>query len=137
VALLFVATVVLPSLALAVLAYRALESDRQLAEQAWRERMQDTVRRAYSDFEHRVLEIRSRAEALGRGEALAPKTITGTAEVVVSPEFQLSPARAFAWVPDGKLPSGPTLPRELEEAENREFRQPGAQNSERSRAQQA
>lgn len=126
-ALLFAATVVLPSLALAVLAYRALDSDRRLAEQAWRERMQDAVRRAYTHLERRVLEIRARAEALSRGERLAAGTSAERAEVILSPALELFPTSAFAWVPDGRAPAG--LPRELEAAENQELRLPSARQA--------
>lgn len=129
VALLFAVTIVLPSLALAVLAYRALESDRRLAEQAWRERMQDTTRRTYADLERRASEIRARSEALSRGEKLAAGTSAGMVEVVLSPEIELSPASSFAWVPDGRALAGPAVPRELEEAENQELRLPNARQA--------
>ena len=122
VALLFAATIVLPSLVLAVLAYRALDSDRQLAEQVWRERMQDAARHAYDYLERRVLETRARAEALARGERLAERASAGMAEVILSPELELSPASAFAWLPDGRAPAAAALPPELEGAENRELR---------------
>jgi signal transduction histidine kinase len=119
-ALLFAVTVVLPSLTLAVLASRALDSDRRLAEQAWRERMQDAARRAYAHLERRLLEIRTRADELGRGERPAVTATAGTIEVALSPRLELSPRSVFAWVPDGLLPRGPAVPRELEEAENQE-----------------
>ena len=123
VAWLFAVTIVLPSLALAVLAYRALDSDRQLAEQVWRERLQDETRRAFSQLERRVLEIRGRADALARGEELDRGTRDGMIALILAPELKLAPVSAFAWVPDGRLPVTAALPAELEQAESRELRQ--------------
>ncbi len=121
VAVLFAATIVLPSVALALLAYRALDSDRQLAEQVWRERMQDAARGAYGFLERRVLDARSRADALARGEEPGVTRLDGIVSVVLSPEIVLSPPSAFAWLPDGRAPAA-TLPRELEQGETRELR---------------
>jgi signal transduction histidine kinase len=117
VAWLFGITVVLPALALAVLAYRALDSDRQLAEQVWREHLQDATRRAYADLERKTLEVRGRAEAIARGERPAD----GTGEVVISPVLEVARNSPFAWVPDGRMPSI-ELPAELEAAERLEMR---------------
>jgi len=129
VAVLFAATIVLPSLVLAVLAWRALDSDRQLAEQVWRERMQDSTRRAYAHLERRVLESRTRADALARGERLAAKASAGTVEVILARQLELSPASAFAWLPDGRAPAAAALPPELEGAENQELRQATAEQT--------
>ncbi len=129
VTLLFAATIVLPSLVLAVLAYRALDSDRQLAEQIWRERMQDSTRRAYAHLERRVLETRARAEALARGERLAAKASVGMVEAILSPQLDLRPASAFAWLPDGRASAAAAPPPELEGAENQELRQANAKEA--------
>ena len=66
VAILFALTILLPALTLALLAYRALDSDRQLAEQAARERLADAGLQGYKRVEGCVQEVRSRTEALGR-----------------------------------------------------------------------
>jgi hypothetical protein len=120
-ALLFAATIALPSLALAVLAYRALDSDRQLEERLWRERMQDAARGAYGFLERRVLDARSHAETLARGEEPGVSRLDGIISVVLSPQIKLSPSSAFAWLPDGRAPAA-TLPPELEQTEIRELR---------------
>ncbi len=119
---LFAATVVLPSVALAVLAWRALDADQQLAEQAWRERLQDASHRIYSNLERRVGEARARADALARGEALHYHEGSRVAEAMFSPQLLLSPASAFAWIPDGKAPAFVSPPPELEAAELLELR---------------
>ena len=124
-ALLFAATVALPSLALAALAYRALDSDRQLEERVWRERMQDAVRGAYGFLERRILDTRGHVEALARGEQPRAERPDGLISVVLSPQIKLSPSSAFAWMPDG-LASHPELPAELEQAEIRDLRLPNA-----------
>lgn len=129
VALLFAATVVLPALVLAVLAYRALDSDRQLAERVWRERLEDAARRAYVILARHVLEIRSRAEDLARGESPVEGTRDGMIRVLISPELRVSPASAFAWLPGGRLPAATPLPPDLEQAETQELRAGSAQQS--------
>lgn len=122
VAALFAVTIVLPALALAVLAFRALDSDRRLAEQAWRDRLQDATRLAYVHFEERIQDVRLRAEALSRGQPPSGSAADGIAWAVLSPAIQLNPAKAFAWVPDGHAASAAPLPSELERAEVQEQR---------------
>lgn len=122
VAALFAVTIVLPALALAVLAYRALDSDRRLAEQAWRDRLQDATRLAYIHFEERIQDVRLRAGALSRGQPPSGSAADGIAWAVLAPAIQLNPATAFAWVPDGHAASAAPLPSELEKAEVQEQR---------------
>ncbi|MCU0245717.1 MAG: HAMP domain-containing histidine kinase [Bryobacter sp.] len=121
VALLFAATIVLPALVLAGLAWRVLDADRQLASQLWRERLQDASRRAAALLERKALDARARSEALSR-EA-APSGAAWT-EAILAPELQVAPPAAFAWLPDGSAPRRGTLPPELERAETAEIRDP-------------
>jgi signal transduction histidine kinase len=123
VAILFALTILLPALALALLAYRALDSDRKLAEQAARERLADAGLQGYERVEGCVEEVRARTEALGRGQRPSAAPKPGMAEVILSTELELAPAPLFAWVPDGRLKAGARPPAELlraEEAEQRE-----------------
>lgn len=129
VALLFGATIVLPALILAVLAWRALDADRQLAEQLWRERLQETTRRAVAHLERKSSEVRNRAAVLARGGAVeTPSAGAAWVEVVVQAPGTLlfAPASAFAWIPDGSLAAAAAgqLPVELERAEIAELRDP-------------
>ena len=118
--LLFAATIVLPSLVLALLAYRALDADRRLAEQAQRDNLQSAARRAHADLERRILSARTRAEELARGLPLntSPDAVPSA---LLTPTLQLAPASAFAWIPDAQAPASLPLPPELEQAQSREF----------------
>ncbi len=129
VALLFAATIVLPSLALAVLAWRALDADRQLVEQVWRERLQDAARRAHAHLERRAMDARNFAEVLARGEDTPAKAFDGMVSVILAPELKFFPASRFAWIPDGRASAGPPLPKELEQAEIRERQRDGAREA--------
>lgn len=121
VALLFAATIVLPSLALAVLAWRALDTDWQLAQQSLRERLRDAARQAHASLERHAFEARGRAEALARGDEPVPGALDQLL-VVLAPELRVAPSARIAWIPDGRAPAGPPLPTELEQAEAREQR---------------
>lgn len=118
VVVLFAATVVLPAFVLAVLAYRSLESDRQLAERAWRERLDDASRRAAQDLERRMGEVRTLALSLAGGRSRAVRGEEGVFHIVLAPAVTVEPQAAFAWIPDAA--AAPPLPAELGQAMARE-----------------
>jgi signal transduction histidine kinase len=120
--LLFAATIVLPSLILGLLAYRALDADRQLAEQAQRDSLQAAARRAHADLERQILSARARAEQLARGLPLTTAN-NDLPAALLTPILQPSPSSAFAWIPDGHTPAPAPLPPELEQAQERELRE--------------
>jgi signal transduction histidine kinase len=122
VAALFAVTIVLPALTLALLAFRTLDSDRRLAEQAWRDRLQGAARLSYARFEERIQDVQFRTDALSRGQPQSGSAADGIALAVLSPSIQPQPATAFAWVPDGRAGSAAPLPAELEKAEVQEQR---------------
>ena len=121
-AVLFAVTIVLPALTLAVLAFRALESDRRLADQAWHDKLQDAARLTDLRVEERIQDLRLRAIALSQGQPQSAPASAGILWVVLSPSLEVNPSAPIAWIPDGHAAAVAPLPGELEKAEAVELR---------------